>query len=67
MIIAPIEKTVTYATSVETLPDAWSFVMAHMEMVGVSPTISIRPVWRFSEDKEDQVFEVSVSAMTEVK
>lgn len=66
--ISPIEMTTQYATTVINLTDAWSFVMEHIDKVGTAPSISISPVWTFSNDKEDpeQHFEVVVSGMVEV-
>ncbi len=46
VMTGPIEVTTRYATS--GLPDlaaAWSFVMAHVDLVGKSPRIEIGPVW----------------------
>lgn len=62
-----IEKTIRYATSVDDLPDAWTFVMDHLETVGPSPSIGINPRWVISDDPDEhgRYFEVTVSGMVE--
>lgn len=41
----PIEVTTRYATTVNDLPAAWSFVMDRIDTVGPNPMITINPVW----------------------
>jgi hypothetical protein len=41
----PVEVTTRYATTTETLPEAWAFVMEHLDSVGTDPTIHVSPVW----------------------
>lgn len=68
---APIEVTTRYATSVDTLPEAWAFVMGRLDSVGPDPMITIKPCWTISvsemdapEDREwPRRFEVVVSGM----
>lgn len=57
---APIEVTTKYATTVNTLPEAWAFVMNHIDRVGPDPHIRISPVW-LTDPRE---FEVTVHGMT---
>lgn len=50
-----------YSTTVDTLEQAWSFVMTHVDK-WPEPRIEIAPMWEFeSGEDERQVFEVSVS------
>ena len=67
---APIEVTTRYATTVDTLADAWAFVMAKVDVVGPDPRIEISPFWAISVhdmDRDDHVperqFSVVVSGM----
>lgn len=70
---APVEQTVQYATSVASLPEAWTFVMERLNLVGADPHIEIRPVWSAdygtasSEGSWTRHFEVSVSGTVEVR
>ena len=69
---APIEVTTRYATTVDDLPGAWAFVMAHLDHPGVGhdPRITISPIWTYSSDeigdpdyRAPRRFEVVVSGM----
>lgn len=67
---APIEVTTRYATSVDTLTEAWTFVMARVDRVGPEPSIKITPVTSYAwhdmgnDDAEPRrFFEVVVSGM----
>jgi hypothetical protein len=65
---AVVEVTTRYATSVDTLADAWAFIMARLDSVGPDPTIRISPCWTISMgDSNDDVpprhFEVVVEGM----
>lgn len=66
---APIERTLTLATSVDELAEAWAFVMGSLERVGPDPNITIRSIWTFrasdldAEQNPPRRFEVSVSGM----
>lgn len=69
---APVEVTTRYATSVEDLAAAWSFVMQKIDAVGPNPHITITPRWIVSvhevvDGREDEdpprEFEVVVSGM----
>lgn len=67
--LSPVEFTACYATTVEALPDAWAFVMEHLEKVGPDPRIEISPVWvvdtmRPTEDVARH-FSVVVNGMVE--
>lgn len=44
----PVEFTRRYATSVQTLAEAWGFVMDRLDSVGADPTIEIKPRWIIS-------------------
>ena len=63
----PVEVTTRYATTVDDLPAAWAFVMAHLDSVGPDPSVEIKPFWQASvhdihSDDHDwpRVFEVVV-------
>lgn len=63
---APVEVTTRYATTVESLTDAWAFVMEHLDSVGPDPRIEISPLWTYgSDDVEDGTrrFSVAVDGM----
>lgn len=52
---APVEVTTRYATTVDDLGSAWSFVMARLDSVGPDPSIHITPLWSFSPIDMDRV------------
>ena len=67
-----VEKTTRYVTSVDTLAEAWEFIMGRLDLVGDYPTISIQPIdlyytVTFGEDGMQVVrkFEVLVEGMKE--
>lgn len=70
-----VEVTTRYATTVETLPEAWAFVMERVDQVGPRPSIAIRPYTvisigdalsgRAGEESPAEAFEVVVSGMVE--
>lgn len=65
--MAQTERTVKYATRVDSLPEAWSFIMAHLEELGDAPTISIKPFWTNLDTEDERVgFDVGVSSVSEV-
>jgi hypothetical protein len=64
-VSAPVERTIKYATTVGTLPEAWAFVMAHVDGVGPEPSIHIGPVWVYGDGLNGRHFEVAVEGMTE--
>lgn len=67
----PVERTTRIATTVETLAEAWSFVMTHIDEVGPDPSIEIGPVWSRAADAMDvespwpRHFSIVVSGMVE--
>jgi len=66
----PIERTQRIATTVETLAEAWAFVMAHIDDVGPDPSVQIDPVWSRPFEADDDAewprhFSVVVSGMVE--
>lgn len=69
----PIEVITRYATTVDTMQDAWVFVMEHMDLLGTEPSVDIHPCWGVdSEDAaaepEDKChFHVIVEGSTEMK
>lgn len=70
--MSPIEVTTKYATSVDTLAEAWRFVMTYVDQVGPKPHIRITPLSIYSmadignDDAEPECcFEVLVSGMVE--
>lgn len=64
---APIERTVRLATTVNTLTEAWAFVMEHLDEMGDDPSIEIRPQWIVSSDSDEngREFSVVISGMIE--
>lgn len=63
----PIERTVRYATTVDDLPGAWSFVMTWLDKVGISPKVTISPYWIVTAaDETPRRFQVVVEGMQEV-
>ena len=69
--MAQTERTVKYATRVDSLPEAWSFIMGHLEELGDAPTISIKPFWIVTDempigDDMSLHFDVSVSSFTSI-
>jgi hypothetical protein len=68
--LTPVEVTKSYAATVESLADAWEFVMDRVDSVGPDPTIAIKPMWSYTlidDDNpiESRAFEVLVSGMEE--
>lgn len=70
--LTPVEVTKSYASTVESLADAWEFVMDRVDSVGPSPTIAIEPIWSYTlTDTEDEpverarAFSVLVEGMVE--
>ena len=70
---APIEVKTTYATTVNELPEAWSFVMERLETLGPNPRITISPIWSWNvvdaidgvDQRPPRQFEVCVEGMIE--
>lgn len=62
---APLEMTTRYATSVDSLSDAWEFVMDHLEKVGDAPSVAISPEWSSEDDFRTCYFTVVVSGTVE--
>jgi hypothetical protein len=73
--MAEIERFVRYSTRVRELPEAWSFVMTHIDHVGGAPGVEISPTWghydgipeegSYIEPADPPLwFEVSVSGST---
>lgn len=67
----PVEKTTRYATSVDSLAEAWAFVMDKIDEVGPDPTVMIKPLWIVSWSEDDtetptpRQFEVMVEGMVD--
>lgn len=67
--MAKVEHTSTYVTNVETITDAFAFVMEYMEKVGPHPFITIKPrevmsiQTLLSEGGDAWVFEYEVTVM----
>lgn len=61
------ERTTRFATTVDDLPSAWAFVMAHVDAVGDDPSIQVTPFWSYGEDgtASARKFSVAVSGMVE--
>ena len=49
---SPTEKFVKYSTTVDTMPDAWLFVMDHIDKVGGRASVEIRPISSVTIDHE---------------
>ena len=74
---APVKVTTTFATVVDDMAAAWSFIMAKVDLVGDNPQVVVNPVSCFlpvemalgvvGDDEFGVVrrFEVSVSGMVE--
>lgn len=41
----PVEYTARYATVVDSVNEAFVFVMAHLDKVGAEPSVAISPMW----------------------
>lgn len=79
VVSAPVEVTTRYVTSVDTLPEAWAFVMERIDVVGPEPQVHITPrhimpvgamidALEGADDSEERwttCFEVVVSGMVE--
>lgn len=62
----PVERTTRYATTVQTLDEAFAFVMGNLERVDDLLNITISPVWSSSEDFETKRYSVVVEGMAEL-
>lgn len=62
--MSDVEVTTRYATTVDSLTEAWAFVMERLDSVGPDPRIEITPEWVYS-DAEDGTrrFSVMVDGM----
>lgn len=64
-----VEVTTKYCTCVDTMAEAWAFILHHQDTVGNRPRIIISPITFFEPrvDGEDyrEMFEVVVSGMVE--
>ena len=63
----PVEISVKHVTTVDSLPEAWAFVMDRLDLLGPRPTVEIRPVYTSPrlDEPERYHFSVLVSAMHE--
>lgn len=63
-----VEVTTKYVATVETVQEAFAFVMDKLDSVGDRPQIFINPITAFSadfdDDKCEEFFEVAVSGRT---
>lgn len=66
-MIGVVERTVRYATTVDSLPAAWAFVMERLDEMGSDPSIQIDPQWVVSSDPDEhgREFVVVISGMVE--
>ena len=48
-----VEKTVKYSTIVDTLAEAWVFIMAHVDLIGPLPFIKIQPLMLYDPDRDE--------------
>ena len=69
----PVEYTAQYASRVESLSEAFVFIMEHEAKVGKDVSIIVQPVWLCTEvdpdtgeHKTERFFEVSISGMMEI-
>lgn len=67
-----VEVTTRFVTGVDTLAEAWAFVMDRIDAVGPDPSVTISPVWGrpldFDGDDDDpwpRTFTVKVEGMVE--
>ena len=49
----PIEIVSKYLTTVETMSDAWEFVMEYIDELGDEPTVEIHPCWGVDDDDSE--------------
>lgn len=70
---SPTEYTATYAKKVNTIQDAFAFIMAHLDKIGNDPRVIINPVWvcehvdaMTGEHETVRQFEVAVTGMVEL-
>ena len=65
MTANPVEVSTRYATTVDTLADAWAFVMTRLDSVGPDPSIKVSPLWIFTPGDQDppRRFSVVVEGM----
>jgi len=65
-MIGAIEVTTRYVATVESLADAFAFVMDRLDLVGPDPDVNISPVWTVGHEFEtERHFVVTVSGMIE--
>lgn len=65
---SPVEVHTRYATTTNTLAEAWSFVMDRIDKVGPDPAIEITPCWfvcSANAEHADRHFSVVVSGAVE--
>lgn len=61
----------SYAATVDTLPDAWAFVMKYVDRCGPAPVITIKPYWLHDietpKSESQPKFEVCVNGTVEAE
>jgi hypothetical protein len=69
----PVEIDTRYSTTVDTMQEAFAFVMEHIDTMGPEPSVHINPCWGVDRDEavnepEGSVhFHVCVEGTTEMK
>ena len=71
----PVEYTARYATAVNSVQEAFAFVMEHLDKLGNDPSVDITPIWLVIDGENEltgepvhvhvRLFEVSVSGSFE--
>lgn len=70
-----VEQSTKFATTVDSLQEAWVFVMEYVALVGPDPEIHISPLWAYDYDEDivrsemgsRRQFEVMVEGMVTMK
>lgn len=64
--MSDVEVTIRYATTADSLADAWAFVMDRVDGCGPDPRIEIAPTWFYGNDAQEdgvRVFSVLIEGM----
>ena len=62
MTATPAEYSLSIASMVDTIQEAFQFVMEHLDELGDNPRITINPVWSYTDSEHGvRRFDVGVS------
>jgi hypothetical protein len=62
-----VAVTTQFAATVPEMPDAWAFVMSHLELCGPDPHVSITPQWVIARSEYVEGMDVPRSFKVVVK